>query len=294
VIGTRRAVGTITRILPPAKITIEDAKKVCLGDDCDTGEARFVVRLEPARAVKVTVNYATLNGTAKEDLDYAKVGNTLEFAPGEREKEIPVSVKAGKRDGDAKTFFVSLSSASANAIITRERAEGIIVTTERLRGSLLVVVLVTSDLKGEELDGELEAIQAANKNRLLGETVWVVGVGGQYTRWAAGQKSPGKLQAFAAEDFDKAFEGAFRAGDRLRERAVNKDFITLLVWQSQKNPDELGADKTINDHPSDYCAWIHSDSYAVSTRLRYWFGGERHVGPPQGKRLSVWVASIGK
>ena len=80
----------------------------------NSGTTRFVfeVTLSMASTSRVTVNYATANGTAsKNDNDYLAKSGKLTFAPGETSKTITITVKGDKKQEADESFFVSLSRA---------------------------------------------------------------------------------------------------------------------------------------------------------------------------------------
>src|SRR5262249_42625945 len=79
------------RDLMSATLSIADAW-VMEGDSGPT-YATFIVRLSEPSAGAVTVNYATADGTAKDNGDYERTSGTLTFAPGETEKRITIAVQ---------------------------------------------------------------------------------------------------------------------------------------------------------------------------------------------------------
>ncbi len=83
----------------------------------------FTVLLSAAYDQEVTVNFATVDGTALAGVDYVATSGTLTFAPGETYKTITVDViyPASYPDG---YFYVHLSDASTNALIANEWATG--------------------------------------------------------------------------------------------------------------------------------------------------------------------------
>ena len=78
----------------------------------------FVVSLNYASASKVTVRFATANGTATSGRngDYTATSGTLTFNPGETSKVVNVTVANDTLVEADETFFVRLSSASGAAI----------------------------------------------------------------------------------------------------------------------------------------------------------------------------------
>ena len=98
----------VTLVVSNVSLSIGDAQ-VTEGDG-GTAEATFTVTLATPRTVPVSVQYATVDGTAAS-ADYTASSGTLTFAPGETEKTVSVSVKGDTLDEDDETFFVNLSTA---------------------------------------------------------------------------------------------------------------------------------------------------------------------------------------
>ena len=87
----------------------------------------FPVTLSRALARRVTVDYATSDGTARAGEDYAGVSGTLTFAPGETQKTISVPVLDDADNEEAETLTLTLSNASgAGAVIRVASAAGTI------------------------------------------------------------------------------------------------------------------------------------------------------------------------
>ena len=81
----------------------------------------FTVILSAPSGQDVTVKYATANGSAKADQDFAATSGTLTFASGETTKTISVNV-GSIIDGKAgKQFAVNLSS-PLNAVFADRNA----------------------------------------------------------------------------------------------------------------------------------------------------------------------------
>jgi hypothetical protein len=95
------------------------------GDPGTTG-AVFTVSLSTAIGRPVTVQYATVAGTATAGVDYIATAGTLQFGPGQTTGTITVPVLDDRRrDGD-EAFTVVLSAPS-NATIARGTGNGTIV-----------------------------------------------------------------------------------------------------------------------------------------------------------------------
>jgi len=70
----------------------------------------FVVSLSKASATPVTVDYATLDGTATAPDDYTPVSGTLTFAPGEISKPVVVPVRDDLEDTPTERFTLQIAN----------------------------------------------------------------------------------------------------------------------------------------------------------------------------------------
>jgi uncharacterized delta-60 repeat protein len=93
-------------------------------------QARFTVRLSGPPPQSVTVNYTTIDSTAKAADDYQAKSGTLTFAPGETSKTIVVTVIGDILDEANELFRVNLS-APVNAGIGDGQANCTIVDDDR-------------------------------------------------------------------------------------------------------------------------------------------------------------------
>ena len=98
------ATGTITDDDGPPALSINNAEA------SEGSPAQFTVTLTPASGKTVTVDYATADGSAKDDSDYTTLSNTLTFMAGERSKPISVQTREDLIDEPDEMFTVSLSS----------------------------------------------------------------------------------------------------------------------------------------------------------------------------------------
>ena len=76
------------------------------------GSVDLTVRLDTAAAGAVTVDYATLDGSAKSGSDYVSASGTLTFAAGETKQTVSITLKNDSIDEPDETFTVSLSNPS--------------------------------------------------------------------------------------------------------------------------------------------------------------------------------------
>jgi hypothetical protein len=107
-VADAQGIGTVTDDDPLPSISVTD---VGLTEaDAGTQNATFTVSLSAASGRSVSVNYATINGTAAEPGDYTATSGTLTFAAGESTKTVDVPVR-GELDTElAETFTLNLSS----------------------------------------------------------------------------------------------------------------------------------------------------------------------------------------
>ncbi len=90
------------------------------------GSAVFVVSLDRASTQRISVEYATVDATARAGLDYLAKSNTLNFDAGITEKSIAVTILADGLDEEDETFLLRLAN-PVNAAISRGTATGMIV-----------------------------------------------------------------------------------------------------------------------------------------------------------------------
>ncbi|PVE21057.1 hypothetical protein DC522_28680 [Microvirga sp. KLBC 81] len=85
---------------------------------------KFTLTLSEASTQTVTVNYSTVDGTAKAGSDYvAQVNKTISFRPGETSKTITINLVDDKILESAEFFSVKINSA-ANATVSTENLTG--------------------------------------------------------------------------------------------------------------------------------------------------------------------------
>ncbi|MDE2813874.1 MAG: hypothetical protein OXM01_12650, partial [Gemmatimonadota bacterium] len=110
------------------------------------GEMAFVVGLSTASSQTVTVEYATVDGTASAGTDYEETIGILTFSALETEQTIRVPIIDDDLDEAAETFTVALGNAS-NAIVEDGEALGEIADND------LPVISLTADAAAVE-EGE--------------------------------------------------------------------------------------------------------------------------------------------
>ncbi len=95
-----------------------------------TTDATFTVSLSPARTSPVSINYATVNGTAVAPEDFAAASGQLVFAAGETSKMVTVAVNGDTTPEYDETFTLQLSAPSSGATIGDGVGLGSIVSDE--------------------------------------------------------------------------------------------------------------------------------------------------------------------
>lgn len=80
----------------------------------------FTVTAAPASASRVTVNYATANGTALAGSDYTAASGTLTFNPGQTSRPLTVSVRGDTVREPNETFVVNLSAPSGATLFDKQ------------------------------------------------------------------------------------------------------------------------------------------------------------------------------
>ena len=104
-----RGIVTVLDDDPELALTVDDAA-VVEGNSGSVSLA-FTVRLSAASATTVTVDYATLEGTAAAGVDFQATSGTLTFAPGVTARTVPVNVFGDVVDEPDEFFPLRLSVA---------------------------------------------------------------------------------------------------------------------------------------------------------------------------------------
>jgi hypothetical protein len=131
----------------------------------------FTVALSDPAASTISVNFATVDGTATANADYIPAGGILTFNPGEQTKTITVQTLPDEIEESDETFLVQLSGA-VGAAITRGTGTGTIseVAVAGLSGFVYV------DSSGDGLKGPGEVGIAGAIVELFGTAVLPGGV----------------------------------------------------------------------------------------------------------------------
>ena len=95
----------------------------------DGGSVSFTATLGAASGRRVTVRYATADGSAVSGSDYTAAGGTLTFAAGDTAKTFTVGVRQDQLDEDAEDFTVTLSD-PVNATLAASDATATVTITD--------------------------------------------------------------------------------------------------------------------------------------------------------------------
>jgi hypothetical protein len=102
--------------------------------DAGAHVAKFTVTLSGPYDKPVTVDYSTIDGTAKAETDYVATHGTLTFNPGDTSLVVPVMIVGDRTaDGD-KTMFLQLSNPT-NGYLGTAAAEGDITNDGSIQGA---------------------------------------------------------------------------------------------------------------------------------------------------------------
>ena len=127
--ATTTATGTIEDDDDPPQLRIRDSS---LTEGAAGGEMRFMVTLDRASGLTVTVRYDTADVTASAGADYTRASGTLTFDPGELTRTIAVPVTDDALDEPDEKLTVTLSAAvNAKVDAAGRTADGRIYDNDR-------------------------------------------------------------------------------------------------------------------------------------------------------------------
>ncbi len=116
----------------PVGISVDDARV----DENDGALLAFVVSLSRAAGERMTVAYATSDGSAQAPADYAAAEGTLTFEKGDSSQTVSVTVRDDSHDEGEETLTLTLSNPSSGRLTDAE-ATGTIVNRDPLPRALL-------------------------------------------------------------------------------------------------------------------------------------------------------------
>ena len=117
-----------TVVRGPVAVSVADARV----REASDATLDFAVSLSRAASGRVSVTYATADGTATAGSDYTRASGKLRFAPGETEKRVRVPVLDDVVDEGEETFTLRLLNASG-AVVADGEATGTIVNSDPLQ-----------------------------------------------------------------------------------------------------------------------------------------------------------------
>ena len=126
--GRTLAESVTATVAGPALLSVADAK----ASEGEDAAVAFPVTLSREASGEVTVQYLTLDGTAKAGEDYTHTQGTLTFAVGETEKTVSVPILDDALDEGEETFTLKLRNAKGAYIIDGE-ATGTIENSDPLQ-----------------------------------------------------------------------------------------------------------------------------------------------------------------
>ena len=128
----RSSSAAATTVQSPGALLVSDARV----EEAFGAAMAFVVTLSRAPSDKVTVDYATRDGSARAGEDYTAASGTLTFEAGESSKTVEVGVLDDAHDEGEETFVLALSNVSG-ARLEDADATGTIENTDPLPAALL-------------------------------------------------------------------------------------------------------------------------------------------------------------
>lgn len=102
--------------------------------DESAGTASVVVRLDTASTGTVSVDYATIDGSARSGSDYTAAQGSLTFAAGEVVKTVTIAIGDNDTAESVEQFFFRLSNASGGEI-ARQRASILVLDEDEATGA---------------------------------------------------------------------------------------------------------------------------------------------------------------
>jgi hypothetical protein len=220
-LGDASGTGTITDDDPLPALSLTGCSAT--EGDAGTTPCTFAVALSAASGRTVTVAYASTDATAVAPGDYAAVGGTLTFAPGERSKNIVANVAGELVDENNETFTVTLAT-PVGATLATASATGTIVDDDGPAGQIRMASchVVASEVRASVT----LQVQRVNGGTGAVSVTWATGdveaidgqdyTGGSGTlNWASGDTAPKSITvpilASAAVEPDETFELALGA-----------------------------------------------------------------------------------
>ena len=241
--------GTVsTTVRGPVALSVADAR----AREGKDPTLDFAVSLSRASSGRVTVDYATVDGSAKAGADYEATSGTLSFAPGETAKTVAVPVLDDAHDEGTEVLVLRLENARGARLGDR-LAVGRIENMDHMPAAWLARFGRTvTDQVLDAVEARLAAPRAAGARvRLAGQALPFRDGADDRAKAAAndnagaGDNASGR--AFRADARDRAFRAdardrAFRADARDREAVA-----AIRDWLAQAGTDGPGSGSGADD-----------------------------------------------
>ncbi len=120
--GTASTTATITNDDISRFVTIAPTSALIDEGDSGSKQQKFTITLSAASTSAVTVNYATVDGTATAGSDYSATSGTLGYAPGETSKDVIVPILGDTIAELGESFTLALSSPNGATLGTDQSA----------------------------------------------------------------------------------------------------------------------------------------------------------------------------
>ncbi len=128
--------GTTDENCQPTSISMRINDKAQYEGNSGKPKMRLRVILSQPADRTITVDYHTENNTATAPSDYVGKSGTLTFQPGDKFKNVVISIKGDTRAEPDETFSVVLSNPSAGVVLTRDRGTGTILNDDGTSATL--------------------------------------------------------------------------------------------------------------------------------------------------------------
>ena len=204
--------GPLSLTVPgPAALSVADAQV----REAPGAKLAFRVTLNRARHGAVTVAYATSDGTATAGVDYIAADGTLEFAAGDTEKTVEVTVLDDDHDEGQETLTLNLSSPTPDRFVrlSRAGATGTISNSDAMPKAWLarfgrtVADQVLDAVKGRFETGLAPGVEVSVAGqRIGGGVVPEKGAAGEMEARAGLEALSGRFRGEAEADEDARFE----------------------------------------------------------------------------------------
>ena len=147
-LGTAQGTGTIIDNDPVPTISLDAGSLTVstIEGNVGTRTAIFTVKLSNPSSESISVTATANSDTATAGRDFTAISQVLTFAPGETSKDFSVSILGDITDENDESYFVDLTSPSANSTLGTSHAVGKILNDD--------VQISVADISSVESDGD--------------------------------------------------------------------------------------------------------------------------------------------